>query len=134
MIGVRPPSEIIELKLNDVYLHAGEKTREYNGLRLLNNIAGLLSLQDSLHEKAAKIFSLHHQHLSNELKLAEIVTGAIYLASRLLKVPLRLADLLQACVDSGIRIVSKDIIKAASLIRRKMGKVEFHVTRPFDYL
>jgi transcription initiation factor TFIIIB Brf1 subunit/transcription initiation factor TFIIB len=104
--------------INDIYLHFQGKQREYRAHQLLTRTCSTLQITDIAKADALFLFQKVSSSLHKELKLSEIILGALYLAIRSKKENIELARLISAVQSQGYLMRGKNIIKAAALIRQ----------------
>ncbi|MFX0050717.1 MAG: cyclin family protein [Candidatus Hodarchaeota archaeon] len=104
--------------LNDIYLHLNGRQREYRGYQFLTRVCNTLEITESAKADALFLFQKVHSYLYNELKLSNIIMGALYLSIRSRRENIELARLVDAARNQGYSVPGKKIIKSASLIRQ----------------
>ncbi|MHA1444469.1 MAG: hypothetical protein ACTSR4_06945 [Candidatus Hodarchaeales archaeon] len=119
--------------VNDIYLHFNGRQREYRGYSLLTRVCSTLEITDITKADALYLFKKVHLPLRNEMKLSCLVMGAIYLAIRTRKENIELNRLIKAVHDNRYSIRGKEIIRAASLIR-KHAKIRVQHVKSEEYL
>ncbi|MHA1237544.1 MAG: hypothetical protein ACTSQ9_07805 [Candidatus Hodarchaeales archaeon] len=119
--------------VNDIYLHFNGRQREYRGYSLLTRVCSTLEITDTTKADALYLFKKVHLPLRNEMKLSCLVMGAIYLAIRTRKENIELNRLIKAVHDNRYSIRGKEIIRAASLIR-KHAKIRVQHVKSEEYL
>ena len=107
-------------RVHDIYAATANRSREYNGLRLVNQLSAQLELNPNIRDKAASFFTQVHQ-LKEKTTLEELAAGSIYLAIRITGTTVPLSAINLACEGAGMRVKSKRLIYAAGVIRSKVG-------------
>jgi transcription initiation factor TFIIIB Brf1 subunit/transcription initiation factor TFIIB len=119
--------------VNDIYLHFSGRQREYRGYSLLTRVCSTLEITDTTKADALYLFKKVHLPLRKEVKLSGLIMGSIYLAIRTRKENIELNRLTKAVQDNGYSMRGKQIIRAASLIR-KHAKIRVQYVKSEEYL
>ncbi len=110
-------------KINDIYLHTTpQQKREYRGLRILNAVTGTLEVPEKVRSEACYLFRKALKDSAINSTIPELTAGALYLAIRILKVTVRLQDIISAFEQHSSSIEGKNLLKAAVKIKKLTGQ------------
>jgi transcription initiation factor TFIIIB Brf1 subunit/transcription initiation factor TFIIB len=119
--------------VNDIYLHFEGRQREFRGYQFLTTICSVLQITDAAKADALFLIQRVQSHLRGDVKLLSLIMGALYLAIRARRENIELARLVTTAQQRDYLIQGKEIIKAASLIR-KHAKVRVSHVKSEEYL
>lgn len=119
--------------LNDIYLHFNGRQREYRAYKFLSTVCCVLQITDAAKADALFLFRKVNSHLHGKIKLSDIIMGSLYLSIRSRRENIELMRLVAVAQNNGYSVRSKDIIKAASLIRQHV-RIRISHVKSEEYL